>query len=49
MKDKIEIVIPTLNEEDNIEKVIHELKNEGYNNITILDGNSTDKQWIFKK
>ena len=43
MKDKIEILIPTLNEEGNIEKVIHELKNEGYNNITILDGNSTDQ------
>ena len=43
MKDEIEILIPTLNEEGNIEKVIHELKNEGYNNITILDGNSTDQ------
>ena len=43
MKNKIEILIPTFNEEGNIEKVIRELNYEGYNNITILDANSTDK------
>ena len=43
MKNNIEILIPTLNEEGNIEKVINELKATGYNNITILDANSTDQ------
>jgi dolichol-phosphate mannosyltransferase len=43
MKNNIEILIPTLNEEGNIEKVINELKTEGYNNITLLDANSTDQ------
>tara|TARA_B110000503_G_scaffold40344_1_gene66284 strand:- start:1843 stop:1962 length:120 start_codon:yes stop_codon:yes gene_type:complete len=37
MKNNIEILIPTLNEEGNIEKVINELKTEGYKNIAILD------------
>lgn len=43
MKNNIEILIPTLNEEGNIEKVINELKSEGYHNITILDANSKDQ------
>ena len=43
MKNNIEILIPTLNEEGNIEKVVNELKFEGFNHITILDGNSSDK------
>ena len=43
VKNNIEILIPTLNEEGNIEKVIDELKIEGYKNITLLDGNSTDQ------
>ena len=42
-KNEIEILIPTFNEEGNIEKVIIELNEEGYENITILDGNSKDK------
>ena len=42
-KDKIKILIPTLNEEKNIESVITELNNEGYYNITILDSHSSDK------
>jgi glycosyltransferase involved in cell wall biosynthesis len=42
-KDKIEILIPTLNEEKNIESVLAELNNEGYYNITILDSHSSDK------
>ena len=37
MKNDIEILIPTLNEEKNIFQVVQELKNEGYKNITILD------------
>jgi len=43
IKNEIEILIPTFNEEGNIEKVIKELNKEGYDNITILDGNSTDE------
>ena len=43
MKNNIEILIPTLNEAGNIEKVINELKSEGYINITLLDANSTDQ------
>ena len=43
MKNNIEILIPTLNEEGNIEKVINELRLQGYSNITILDANSTDQ------
>lgn len=43
MKNNIEILIPTLNEEGNIEKVVNELKKEGYKNITILDANSSDR------
>ena len=42
-KSQIEILIPTYNEEGNIEQVINELKMEGYSNITILDANSEDK------
>ena len=36
-------VLPTFNEEGNIEKVIKELNNEGYHNITLLDANSPDQ------
>ncbi len=43
VKSEIEILIPTFNEEGNIEKVIKELNFEGYNNITLLDANSTDR------
>jgi dolichol-phosphate mannosyltransferase len=42
-KNQIEILIPTFNEEGNIEHVINELKSEGFINITILDANSKDK------
>ena len=41
-QNNIEILIPTFNEEKNIETVIKELNTEGYYNITILDANSTD-------
>jgi glycosyltransferase involved in cell wall biosynthesis len=37
------IVIPTLNEEKNIEDVLLELKNLGYYNILVIDGNSKDE------
>ena len=43
MKDDIEILIPTFNEEGSIEKTIIDLKNNGYNFITILDAQSEDK------
>ncbi len=41
-KNKIEILIPTFNEEKNISLVLEELHKEGYKNITILDANSSD-------
>ena len=41
-KNNIEILIPTLNEEGNIEETINNLKERGYNNITIIDDNSSD-------
>jgi glycosyltransferase involved in cell wall biosynthesis len=37
------VVIPTLNEEKNIEHVLFNLKNEGYYNILVIDGKSKDK------
>ena len=48
MKD-IEILIPTFNEEDNIETVINELNQNGFYNITLLDANSTDKTVVIGK
>lgn len=42
IKDSITIVIPTLNEAEAIGKVIDELKQEGYNNILVIDGYSKD-------
>jgi len=41
-KKNIEILIPTLNEEGNIQETINSLKVEGFNNITIIDDNSSD-------
>jgi glycosyltransferase involved in cell wall biosynthesis len=43
IKDDLTIVIPVLNEEEGIGKVIKEVKNEGYRNILVVDGYSTDK------
>lgn len=37
------IVVPTLNEEKNIEDVLLSLKNQGYHNILVIDGMSKDK------
>ena len=41
-KKNIEILIPTLNEEGNIQKTIKNLKLKGFDNITIIDDNSSD-------
>jgi len=42
-KDKVTIVLPTLNEEAAIGKVIDEIKAEGYSRILVVDGYSKDK------
>lgn len=41
-KDKVTVVLPTLNEEEAVEEVIRELKKNGYNKILVVDGYSTD-------
>lgn len=43
LKNFVTIVLPTLNEEEAIGKVIDEIKGEGYNNILVIDGHSSDK------
>jgi len=42
-KQDLTIVIPTKNEEGAIGKVIDELRQEGYQNIMVVDGYSTDR------
>ena len=42
-KIQVEIFVPTLNEEGNIKNTIRGIKSNGFNNITILDGNSSDR------
>jgi len=42
-KDKVTIVLPVLNEEEAIGKVIEELRVEGYSNILVVDGYSKDR------
>ncbi|MCX8199458.1 MAG: glycosyltransferase [Sulfolobales archaeon] len=42
-KDMVTVVIPTLNEEESIGLVIDEVVAEGYRNILIVDGYSTDR------
>lgn len=42
-KDKVTIVLPVLNEEEAIGKVIEELRMEGYSNILVFDGYSKDR------
>lgn len=39
----ITVIIPTLNEEENIEEVILGLKQMGYTNILVVDARSTDR------
>ena len=55
MNNNIEILIPTFNEEGNIEKTIKDLQNKNFNFITILDAQSEDKtveilpkSWVVK-
>ena len=48
-KNDIEILIPTFNEEGNIEQVIKDLHFEGFNNITLLDANSIDNTVLIAK
>jgi len=36
------ILIPTLNEEDSIGRIIRDFKTNGFENILVIDGNSTD-------
>jgi glycosyltransferase involved in cell wall biosynthesis len=42
VKDQVTVVIPTLNEAGAISRVIEEIKEEGYHNIIVVDGYSTD-------
>ena len=49
MKNKIEILIPTYNEEGNIKSTIIELKKNGFRNITILDAQSEDNTVLVAK
>ncbi|MEM4577192.1 MAG: glycosyltransferase [Candidatus Nezhaarchaeales archaeon] len=42
-KDLVTVVIPTFNEEEGIGSVIDELRAEGYRNILVVDGYSTDR------
>ena len=41
--DDFTVVIPVLNEEEGIGKIIQEIISEGYRNILVIDGYSTDK------
>lgn len=43
LKDDFTIVIPVLNEEEGIGRVIKEVNEDGYHNILVVDGYSTDK------
>ena len=42
-KSDVTVVLPVLNEEEAIEQVLKELKDEGYFNVLVVDGYSTDK------
>jgi glycosyltransferase (TIGR04182 family) len=41
-KDEVCILIPTLNEDLTIGKIVHEFRTLGYNHILVIDGKSTD-------
>ena len=41
-RDDVTVVIPTLNEEEAIPHVLMDLKNHGYKNILVVDGDSSD-------
>jgi len=40
--DKVCILIPTLNEEETIGEIVREFKEQGFEDILVFDGNSTD-------
>jgi dolichol-phosphate mannosyltransferase len=42
-KDDVTVVIPTLNEEKAIGKVIQEVREQGFKNILVVDGHSSDQ------
>jgi glycosyltransferase involved in cell wall biosynthesis len=42
VKDQVTVVVPTLNEAEAISRVIGEIREEGYHNIIVVDGYSTD-------
>jgi len=39
----VAVIIPTLNEEENIGEVIRKLNQMGYHNVLVVDGNSNDR------
>ena len=41
-KSNVEILIPTLNEEGNIQETIKAVQSRNFKNITIIDDNSSD-------
>jgi len=43
IKDKVTVVVPVLNEAEGICKIINEIEAEGYENVLVVDGYSTDK------
>jgi len=43
VKDKVTVVVPTLNEAQAITATIDEIRSEGYNKILVVDGYSTDR------
>ncbi|MEM2007116.1 MAG: glycosyltransferase family 2 protein [Sulfolobales archaeon] len=43
VKDDVTVVIPALNEEGAIGLVVRELVSEGYRNVLVVDGHSTDR------
>jgi len=49
MKDDIYIVIPAYNEEKLIKSTLKKLKDEGYNNIIVVDDGSSDKTYDITK
>lgn len=48
-KDEVCILIPTLNEELTIGKIVHEFRETGYNHILVIDGKSTDNTVKFAR
>lgn len=42
-KEDVTVVIPTLNEEEAIGSVVDELREEGYENVLVVDGRSEDR------